>query len=177
MLFLKEANFDDIEKEYLFITTLPENENGFINPDFNVSKINFKDNILPLYINHSKGINLPDGWIPYTTYFLWNDNEIVGLFRIRHYLNETLKRGTGHIAYGIDKPYRGKGFATEGLKLAIEKAWEIIPEDEIYMSVHKDNPASLKVQIKNGAYVHHEDEKELYTRIKKSTNNSKRGTL
>jgi hypothetical protein len=44
----------------------------------------------------------------------------------------------------------------------------MIKEDEIYMSVHKDNPASLRVQIKNGAYVHHEDEKEFYTRIKKN---------
>ncbi len=42
-----------------------------------------------------------------------------------------------------------------------------IPEDEIYMSVHKDNPASLKVQLKNGAYIHHENDKEYYTRIKR----------
>ena len=43
----------------------------------------------------------------------------------------------------------------------------MIREDEIYMSVHKDNPASLKVQMKNGAYIHHEDEQEIYTRIKR----------
>lgn len=167
MLYLKKANLDDIEKEYLFITNMPEEENGFINPDFNVSKVDFKNLTLPLYINHSNGINLPEGWIPYTTYFLWNDHEIVGLFRIRHYLNEDLKRGAGHIAYGIGKQYRGSGFATKGLKLAIEKAWEIIPENEIYMSVHKDNPASLKVQLNNGAYIHHDDDKEFYTRIKR----------
>ena len=33
--------------------------------------------------------------------------------------------------------------------------------------VHKDNPASLRVQMKNGAYIHHEDERESYTRIKR----------
>ena len=167
MLYLKEANINDIEKEYLFITNLPKKENGFMNPDFNISRIDFGNIALPLYIHHSKGKNLPDVWIPYTTYFLWNDNEIVGLFRIRHYLNETLKNGAGHIAYAIGKQYRGNGYATKGLKLAIEKAWEIIPEDEIYMSVHKDNPASLKVQFNNNAYIHHEDENEYYTRITK----------
>ena len=167
MLYLKKAHLNDIEKEYLFITNMPEEENGFINPDFNVSKVDFKNLTLPLYINHSNGINLPEGWIPYTTYFLWNDNDIVGLFRIRHYLNEYLKDGAGHIAYGIGKQYRGNGFATKGLKLAIEKAWEIIPENEIYMSVHKDNPASLKVQLNNGAYIHHDDDKEFYTRIQR----------
>lgn len=52
----------------------------------------------------------------------------------------------------------------------VEKEYDFIrqlPEDEIYMSVHKDNPASLKVQLKNGAYIHHEDEKEFYTRVKR----------
>ena len=36
---------------------------------------------------------------------------------------------------------------------------------EVYMSVHKNNPASLRVQIKNGAYIHHENETEYFTRI------------
>ncbi len=36
---------------------------------------------------------------------------------------------------------------------------------EVYMSVNKDNPASLRVQIKNGAYIHHDNEKEYFTRI------------
>ena len=67
----------------------------------------------------------------------------------------------------IDVGALGKGYATEGLRLTIQKAWEIIDEDEIYMSVNKNNPASLRVQIKNGAYIHHEDDKEFYTRIKK----------
>lgn len=59
------------------------------------------------------------------------------------------------------------GGCAKGLALTIEKAKAIIPEDEIYLSVHKENIASLKAQLKNGAYIHHEDEKEYYTRIKK----------
>ena len=167
MLYLKEANFEDAEKEYEYIRDLPEDENGFMNSDYNISKKDFVEIALPRYINHSKGIDLPDGWVPSTTFFLWNDDEIVGLFRIRHYLNDHLRNGAGHIGYGIGKQHRGKGYATEGLRLTLEKAWNIIKEDEVYISVHKDNPASLKVQIKNGAVIHHEDEKEYYTRIKR----------
>ena len=48
----------------------------------------------------------------------------------------------------------------------LEKAREIIKEDEMYLSVHKDNPASLKVQEKNGAYIVGETEGEYLTRIK-----------
>ena len=47
----------------------------------------------------------------------------------------------------------------------MKEAWKIVPEEEIYLSVHKDNPASLKVQLRNGARVDHEDGVEDYTRI------------
>ena len=88
-----------------------------------------------------------------------------GLFRVRHYLNDALRSGGGHIGYGIRDQYRGRGYATKGLALTIEKARDLVAEDELYLSVHKDNPASLRVQEKNGAYIHHSDEKEYYTRI------------
>ena len=168
MLYLKEANLEDAEEEYNFIKQLPEDENGFVNTDFGCTYEEFVKNVIPKYINNSKGIDLPPGYVPDTKFFLWNDEKIIGLFKLRHYLNEYLKNSFGHIGFGIKKEYRGKGYATEGLRLAIEKAWTIIPEDEIYMSVDKDNPASIKVQLKNGAYIHHEDEKQYYTRIKKS---------
>ena len=167
MLYLKEANMEDIEKEYEYITNLPKDENGFTNPNYGVSREEFEKTVLPNYINHAKELNLQEGHVPSTQYFLWDDDKIVGLFRIRHELNEALAKGAGHIGYGIRKEYRGMGYATKGLKLTIEKAWEIIKEDEIYMSVHKDNPASLQVQKANGAYIHHEDDAEYYTRIKR----------
>ena len=166
MLYLKAVNWEDIEQEYIFTTEQPADENGFTNKYEGVSREEFEKVVLPRLINNSKGIDLPEGHVPGTEFFLWEDDKIVGLFRIRHELNDFLREGAGHIGYGIKKEYRGKGYATKGLSLTIEKAREIIKEDEIYMSVHKDNPASLQVQLKNGAYIHHEDDKEYYTRIK-----------
>lgn len=167
MLYLKEANLEDMEKEYEYITNLPENENGFTNGYYGVSREEFETRVLPGFINASKGIGLPPGHVAGTKYFLWKDDEIVGLFRLRHELNETLREGAGHIGFGIRKEYRGRGYATEGLRMTMEKAWEIIKEDEIYMSVDKTNPASLKVMLNNGAYIHHENETEYFTRIKR----------
>ena len=166
MIYLKEANVEDAEKEYEFIKDTPRYENGFENKYYGFSYQDFMNLALPKMINSSKGIDLPNGYVPQTYYFLWNDDNIIGLFKIRHYLTETLRNGGGHIGYGIHKDYRGKGYASKGLALAIEKAKDIIKEDEIYLSVHIDNPASLKVQLNNGAYIHHSDEKEHYTRIK-----------
>lgn len=168
MIYLKEANIEDIWKEYDFITHTPADENGFTNAGFGCSREDFEYKILPGYLRAAKGIGLREGWVPETEFFLWDNETIVGLFRIRHYLTEALANGGGHIGYGIRKEWRGKGYASEGLRLTAEKAWGIIREDEIYMSVHKDNPASLRVQLKNGAYIHHEDKKEFYTRIKRS---------
>ena len=56
------------------------------------------------------------------------------------------------------------GYATAGLKLTLDMA-KAMGIDEAYLSVHKDNPASLKVQQNNGAYIHHENDKEFFTRI------------
>ncbi|MBA4701287.1 MAG: GNAT family N-acetyltransferase [Ruminococcus sp.] len=166
MLYLKEANVQDVEEEYAFIKDLPADENGFTNNDCGIEKAEFLNTVLPRMINHSKGIDLPDGFVPGSEFFLWEDDTIVGLFRIRHYLNEFLRNNAGHIGYGIKKEHRGRGLATKGLALAIEKAKEIIREDEIYMSVNCDNLASLEVQKKNGAYIHHSDNEKHYTRIK-----------
>ena len=166
MLLLKKINYEDIDKEYEAIIKIPYNEKGFKNEYYNVSKEEFKDEIIPKLLKNSEGIDLPEGYVPDTYFFLWNNQEIVGLFKIRHYLNESLKKFSGHIGYTILENYRGNGYATEGLKLAIEECKKIIKEDEIYLASHKNNPLSLKVQIKCGAYLYGENENIYLTRIK-----------
>ncbi len=166
MLYLKAANLADIEKEYLFVRDMPQDENGMTNPWHGVSRNEFNE-ALNTMISSSKGENLPEGHVPETFYFLWHDDEIIGQFRIRHYLCDSLREGAGHIGYFIAKPFRGKGYATEGLRLTLQEAMHIIPEDEIYLRVNRDNPASLRVMMKNGGYVHHEDTDKYYVRIRK----------
>lgn len=168
MLYLKRANYKDIDKEYLFVQNIPEDENGFTNEWCGISLEAFREKALKSMIAFSKGVDLPQGWVPETFLFLWNDDEIVGQFRIRHYLCETLREGAGHIGYFIGKEFRGKGYGTEGLRLALKMAKDIIPEEEIYLRVNKDNLASLRVMLKNGGVVHHEDEDKYYVRIVKS---------
>ena len=126
MIYLKEINFEDRKEEYLFIKRLPEDENGFLNPYYYESEDSFYKVIIPRLINYSNGINLPPLKVPETYFFLWNDNKIVGLFKIRHYLNDNLKVSGGNLSYGILKEYRNMGYATTGLKLAIQKCREII---------------------------------------------------
>mgnify|MGYP006961394103 FL=1 len=53
------------------------------------------------------------------------------------------------------------------MKLTIDKAKSIVLEEEIYLRVNKDNIASQKVMLNNGAYIAGEDEAHLFMRIPK----------
>lgn len=145
MIYLKKINFEDIDKEYEAIKKIPQNENGLENKYYNVDREKFEKVVIPKLLKRSEGFELPEGYVPDTYFFLWDNDKIVSLFKIRHYLNESLVKGAGHIGYCILKEYRGLGYATEGLKCAIEISRILIREDEIYLSSYKDNPSSLKV--------------------------------
>ena len=80
---------------------------------------------------------------------------------------EALRKGAGHIGYSIRKDKRGKGYGTEGLKLTVQIAKSIVPEEEIYLRVNKDNIPSQKVMLNNGAYIAGEDSEHYLLRIKK----------
>lgn len=154
----------DPRKAYALQNSFSEDEHGFVNNAFGFSFEQFQEYI-KRNEDYSRGIDLPEGYVPATVFILEDNGAYVGIFNLRHCLNDFLRNGPGHIGYGISPAHRKKGYATEGLRLAIEKARSVIPEEEVYLSVHKDNPASLKVQEKNEAYIHHEDAKEYYTRI------------
>ena len=153
----------DYRKAYELYMTFDEDENGFVNSVYGYDYDRFLEWI-EMKRNWSLGKELPEGFVADTAFVLSVDGEYVGVFNLRHYLNDFLRNGPGHIGYGISKKYRRKGYATAGLKLALGKAREF-GIHEAYLSVNRDNIGSLKAQLNNGAYIHHEDDKKYYTRI------------
>ncbi len=153
----------DYQKTYELYMTFPENENGYVNNVYGYDYDQFLEWIEKKR-NWSLGKELPDGFVPDTTFVLADEGTYVGVFNLRHCLNDFLREGPGHIGYCMSKKYRGKGYATAGLQLVLKKAKEMGIE-EAYLSVNKDNPASLRVQIKNGARIDHENDEEYFTRI------------
>ena len=136
---------------------MPEDENGLTNPYHGVSFEEYVKRVLPALISYEHPANMPDWFVPESRYYLWDESRLVGEFRIRHYLTEALRNGAGHIGYSIRDSMRGKGYGTEGLRLTLEIAKGIVPEEEIYLRVNRDNIASQKVMLKNGAYLAGED--------------------
>lgn len=131
--------------------SLPADENGLTNPYHGVLYDEYVETVLPKLISYEHLVGMLDWFVPETYYYLWDGDRLFGEFRIRHYLTETLRNGARHIGYSIRKDMRGNGYGTTSLKLPLEITRGIVPEDEIYLRVNKDNIASQKVMLKNGA--------------------------
>ena len=98
-----------------------------------------------------KLFNLPENFIPQTTYFLYVDGQPVGIARIRHYSSDYLeKQGVGNFGYGIAKPYRGKGYGNVLFANVLTKC-KALGYSKIKSFVSIENIASNKVFIKNSA--------------------------
>jgi predicted acetyltransferase len=100
--------------------------------------------------NNSKGVNLAEGWVPDSTYWLVDtEKNVIGAVNIRHSLTENLLNAGGHIGYGIRPSARRKGFATQILALSLEVAKELGIE-KVLVVCDEGNRGSARTIIKNG---------------------------
>jgi len=108
-----------------------------------------------------KGIDLPKGWVPATTYSLFNEdeNKILGAIDIRHQLNEHLLSVGGNIGYGVTPSERRKGYASAMLKEVLEICKDM-GMNKVLITCNKENIASAKTIIKNGGALENEVEDE-----------------
>ena len=167
MMELRKMNLQDIKEQWEYVTALPKDENGLTNPYEGITFEEYETTVLPELMMHENPVDMPEWFVPETYYYLWDEQVLVGEYRIRHYLTEALKVGAGHIGYSIKKEYRGKGYGTKGLAMVLDIAREIVPEDEIYLRVLKSNIRSFKAINSNGAYIADEDETHYLMRVKK----------
>ena len=89
-----------------------------------------------------RGEKQPEGKVPATTLFLFDDDKFIGFYNIRHYLNDFLKIRGGHIAYQIIPSERGKGYVKQGLKLVLNWCHDKLGLDEVMLSCNAENRAS-----------------------------------
>ena len=95
------------------------------------------------------GINLQEGRVPSSVYFLIDDDKIIGHLSIRHHINNPfLSTYGGHIGYAIKPSERRKGYATILLYKALEKCRELGLED-VLVTCKEDNIGSAKTIEKN----------------------------
>ncbi|QHT46972.1 GNAT family N-acetyltransferase [Bacillus sp. SB49] len=108
------------------------------------------DEMIEFLENNERGVYLPPGWVPDTTYWMMDKQErIIGVTNIRHKLTDRLRKEGGHIGYGIRPSERRNGYATTLLRLSLEKAWEMKITD-VLVVCDQWNTGSWKAILKNG---------------------------
>lgn len=117
------------------------------------------------------GIDLPQGKIATSTFWLIDSHEVVGAVRVRHQEAEF----AGHIGYDISPCYRKKGYGTQILKLALKEAAKLGIKQAIVTCLI-DNVGSRKIIEKNngrllGVIYNEEENQELYKFSVKTTQN------
>ncbi len=127
------------------------------------------DKIIPFAINRcdyhdidrymeSLEFKEPQGnYVPDSTFFCLDTdrNIFVGAVNIRHYLNDWLFVGGGHIGDGVRPSERGKGLATKMIALALEECRKLGIHD-VLMCCDTSNVASAKTIEKNGGVLENE---------------------
>ncbi|MBN2684363.1 MAG: GNAT family N-acetyltransferase [Pontiellaceae bacterium] len=103
----------------------------------------FKDYVAKLD-GWSRGVGVPEQFVPATFLVGVVDGVIVGRVSIRHRLNDFLERIGGHVGYGIVPKHRRRGYAVAMLKQALPICKSLGIRD-VLITCDVDNVGSRKV--------------------------------
>ncbi|QUH27658.1 GNAT family N-acetyltransferase [Vallitalea guaymasensis] len=105
-------------------------------------------------LDSSKGINIPEGWIPCSSFWLVDDvGEVIGVIRIRHSVDSEFLQMIGHIGYEIKSTHRNKGYGSKLLELGLVEARKLGLE-EVIITCNENNIGSRKIIEKfKGKYI------------------------
>lgn len=105
---------------------------------------NFDEFIIQLN-EASEGKNLPEGWVPCSSFWLVDEKEeVIGVIRIRHSVDSDFLQMIGHIGYEIKSTQRKMGHGTNILKLGLIEAKKI-GLGVVLITCDEDNLGSLRI--------------------------------
>jgi predicted acetyltransferase len=92
-------------------------------------------------ISYSKGIDLPDGWLPTSMFLCIKNGNILGAIRVRHGINDYIRNVIGHIGYETSPNARNCGVAT----FMLDWAKHNVIDNVAIVTCDAENVASKKV--------------------------------
>ncbi len=105
----------------------------------------------------ARGIDLPNGFVAHSTYWLVRDqSEVVGVSNIRHSLTAALRREGGNIGYGIRPSARRRGFGATILGKSLPQA-AALGLSRVLVTCAKANEGSVKAILRNGGILDSEE--------------------
>ncbi len=91
------------------------------------------------------GQDVPEGWVPETTYWIVDDDHtVVGTLDLRHPLNDRARQFGGNVGYLTHPGYRNVGVATFALREALRILGDI-GLSQALLTCRDDNHASIRV--------------------------------
>ena len=93
--------------------------------------------------------HVPSGRVPQTIFWITEDGVAVGMLRMRHFLNDSLRIEGGHIGYYIRPSARRRGIATEALRQTLQELARL-GERRALLTTDPDNLGSIRVIEANG---------------------------
>lgn len=107
------------------------------------------EDFVQMYHDHREGLNLPEGWVPSTMFWLIHNDEFIGRVSIRHSLNDYLYKYGGNIGYYIRASKRKMGYGKKALELALKEAKKL-GLSNVLITVDDNNLGSQKIILANG---------------------------
>lgn len=108
--------------------------------------------------------NLPENYVPASTFLIYANETLVGFMNVRHTLNTFLEEAGGHIGYMIHPHHRRKGYAKAALKDALSYAKDGLKLSRVLITCSVDNEASKKtIKSVGGIYQNTVDNAQLGT--------------
>ena len=149
MITLKRPTKEDEAEAAAFKQEFLDNGETTINGSELLDRMESYDEWLKSVTDNTSPDTVNPSWVVTDTYFAIDENgSIVGIIDLRHELNEFLK-DFGNSGYSVRPSQRRRGYATEMLKLILERARQI-GMDQLQLSVERSNEASVKTITKNG---------------------------
>src|SRR4051794_1092520 len=146
---LVAASLDAPDGLEAFLIEVGRGEAGFGGTDFEPAKETLSD-FLQRAVDRSGGRQLEPDWVPFTTYWLLDDDgAVVGISRLRHELNDFLMHHGGQIGYYVRPSARGKRYGTAILALTVAEGRKRGIE-RFLLTVDSDNEPSIRVIEGNG---------------------------
>jgi predicted acetyltransferase len=126
-----------------------EGESGFGGTSFGRGTATLEE-FLRSCIDGEDAAKILPQFVPQTVFWMIDDNnQAVGMVRMRHFLNARLLQHGGHIGYYVRRSERKKGYATQALRLALDQLRRRGVERAL-ITADPNNTASTRVIIANG---------------------------
>lgn len=157
-LYLKFPSMEDKEKvldfknEFIFYNSAMAGSGG-------LDKIDSYEEWLEKINKDTREESCGENRVPASLYLVYRleDNKLIGIIQLRHYLNDFLLNHGGHIGGSIRPTERGKAYSTEQIALILNECKKLNIKN-VLMTCNKQNIPSAKSIIRSGGVLENEIE-------------------